>query len=69
MSQDLPDYMKFAGFHEIRNKRPLARNGKAYVSILFVNSSNHNALAIRTWSAYSAADLHWGQSAMEVFLH
>ena len=23
--------MKFAGFHEIRNERPIARNGKAHV--------------------------------------
>ena len=28
---NLPDFVKFAGFHEIRNKRPIARNGKAYV--------------------------------------
>ena len=26
-------HMKSAGFHEIRNERPLARDGKAYVSV------------------------------------
>ena len=29
-------HVKFGGFHEIRNERRIARNGKAYVSLMFI---------------------------------